>query len=73
MAARMQTVDSRSLAAFGYDERTRELWVRFKASPRLYVYSGVPPHVFRELEEADSKGAFVNKAVKPRYAVRSGL
>lgn len=70
MVPRMKPVESSSVAAVGYDERTRRLFVRFRTSPRLYAYSGVPPRVIAELERAESTGRFVNALIKPGYAVR---
>lgn len=66
----MQGVESTSIAAVGYDLKRRQAYVRFKTSPRLYVYEGVPAHVFEELERAESKGAFVNEVIKPRFRFR---
>ena len=36
----------------------------------LYAYEGVPADVFEQLANADSKGTFVNAAIKPCYPVR---
>ncbi len=69
MVPRMKPVESSSVAAIGYDERTRRLFVRFRTSPRIYVYSGVSSRVFAELERAGSTGRFVNAVVKPNYPV----
>jgi KTSC domain len=70
MVPKMRPVDSTSVAAIGYDESTRRVFVRFCGSTRLYAYSGVPARVFEDLERADSTGRFVNTVIKPRYAVR---
>ena len=70
MVPKMRPVDSTSVAAIGYDERTRRVYVRFRSSSRLYAYSGVPARVFEDLERAESTGRFVNEVIKPGYAVR---
>jgi KTSC domain-containing protein len=70
MLPKMRPVDSSSIAAIGYDERARKVYVRFRTSRRLYAYTGVPARVFRDLERAESKGRFVNEVIKPGYAVR---
>jgi KTSC domain len=70
MSPTMRSVESSSIAAVGYDRQRRQAYIRFKTSPRLYLYEGVPAHVFEELERAESKGAFVNEVIKPRFRVR---
>jgi lysyl-tRNA synthetase class 2 len=65
----MQFVQSSSIAAAGYDPRSRILRVRFVGGD-TYDYHRVPAAVFRELLEAPSKGRFVNWQIKPRYAYR---
>ncbi len=58
---------SSSIRAVGYDRRTAELWIEYRSSPRFYACLGVPPRVFAELQQADSKGRYVNRVVKRRY------
>jgi hypothetical protein len=65
--ALMQPVDSASIAAIGYDRRRRRLFVQFRDSGETYAYLGVPPRLFAALEEAPSKGRFVNAVIKDRY------
>ncbi len=36
----------------------------------VYAYRGVPPVVFEELAAAESKGTFLNMAIKPRFPFR---
>ena len=64
---RLQPVESSSIEAIGYEARTSRLLVQFRASSDVYAYYPVPPHVFRELEEADSKGRYVNYKIKEHY------
>ena len=39
----------------------------FHSSPDPYVYFAVPAEVYGELEEAESKGEYVNLMIKPYY------
>jgi hypothetical protein len=64
-------VDSSAIDRIGYDEERRELYVRFRGGG-AYTYLAVPPEEWVALCEAESKGAFVNQAIKPRYEVRAG-
>lgn len=63
----MTSVESTSLEAVGYDADARELHVRFSSSGKTYVYYAVEEPVYRELMQAESKGAYVNRRIKPRY------
>ena len=63
----LHLVESSSIRAIGYDEETEELWIEFHISPDPYVYFEVPPEVYGELEEAGSKGEYVNLTIKPDY------
>jgi hypothetical protein len=65
----MQPVDSSSLAAVGFDDAARELWVEF-ASGATYVYADVPQRVYEELLAAGSKGSYFNRAIRNAYAFR---
>lgn len=63
-------VDSRALAAVGYDEATGALELEFR-SGRVYGYSGVPSSVYTWLLRARSKAVFVASHLAGRYAERS--
>ena len=64
-------VASTSVRAIGYDPERYEAWVEFLSQPGPYVYFGVPPEVYSELEEAESKGGYVNSVIKVyRYEYR---
>ncbi len=65
----MTTVDSSNILAIGYDDVTRELYVQF-LNGCTYIYSDVPPETYGEMLQADSKGSFLNREVKPNYAYR---
>jgi hypothetical protein len=64
---KMRAVESSSIRAIGYDEEAEELWIEFHSSRDPYVYFEVPPEVHGELEEAESKGEYVNRMIKPYY------
>lgn len=64
---RMHQVESTSIAAVGYDGRTRELFVRFRETGRTYVYQGVAASVFENFLCADSKGIYFNRKIKGEY------
>lgn len=54
---------SSNVIEFGYDPEARELYVRFKGGA-LYQYQGVPQDIYDGLMNSDSKGVFVNMAIK---------
>ena len=58
-------VKSSSLAAVGYDPEFSTLEVEFRNS-RSYQYF-VPTQVFEKFTAAESKGAFLNRHIKPRF------
>ena len=63
----MHVVESSSIRAIGYDGEAEELWIEFHSSPDPYVYFEIPADVYGELEEAESKGEYVNLIIKPYY------
>jgi hypothetical protein len=60
---------SYAIRAFAYDGSRNELTVTF-TSGRAYVYSLVPPEVFKAFEQAGSKGGFLNSHIRDRYPYR---
>jgi hypothetical protein len=64
---RLQPVASSSIRAIGYDQDVSELWIGYHTAADPYVYLGVPADAFAELEEAGSKGGYVNRMIKPFY------
>ena len=70
MKPRLRPVeDSSAIAALGYDDEAEELYVQW-AGGDVYVYSGVPPMVYKILLREESKGGYLNRVIKPRYASR---
>jgi KTSC domain len=65
----LQPVDSTSVARIGYDRVTMEIYVEFHTGA-LYGYRRVPGFVFEAFTVAESKGAFLNKVIKPRFEAR---
>jgi len=62
-------VDSSNVESIGYDPEAQELHVTFLGSPGgTYVYLDVPDIVWEDLQVAASKGSFLNREVKPRFA-----
>lgn len=66
---KLHAVESSCVARIGYDPASEEVYVEFLDSG-LYAYQGVPPSAYDELADAESKGAFVNEVIKPRYRYR---
>jgi len=57
-------VDSTVIRAVGYDGST--LTVEFHTG-RIYDHPHVPPEVFKNLLQAESKGAFYNRRIRGKY------
>lgn len=66
MGPKMQPVDSSAIEMIGYDPVEPALTVRYRGG-RSYLYPGVPEHLYRQLMNAESKGAFMNRYIKPNY------
>jgi hypothetical protein len=62
----MRSVSSSVIEAVGYDGVSSRLTVRF-LSGKTYVYLGVERARFDELMAAESKGAYFNREIRPRY------
>jgi KTSC domain-containing protein len=60
-------VTSSAISSVGYDDRSSVLEVEF-ASGAVYDYLDVPEKVYRALLKAPSKGSFVSRRVRDRYA-----
>jgi hypothetical protein len=65
-AIRRHHVKSTAVRTMGYDENEWVLQVEF-SNGKLYNYFRVPPHEYRSLLEAGSKGEYVNRQIKPYY------
>jgi hypothetical protein len=60
---------SASIVSAGYDDRTRVLEIEYAAG-HVYEYVEVPLEVYEWFLKARSKGGFVNRMIKERYAYR---
>jgi hypothetical protein len=60
---------SAAIQRVAYNSATRDLSVWFNGR-RRYIYSDVPPDLYRSLCEASSAGRFVNAMIKGRFECR---
>ena len=65
----MTPVDSSNIAQIGYDATTQQSYVEFKEG-RTYIYSAVPDLSVQEFLDADSKGSYFSREIKPNYECR---
>jgi hypothetical protein len=66
----MTPVQSSQLAEIGYDKDSKTLAIRFNGrhdepKGRLYHYSNVEPETFEALQNAESKGSYFLRNIKP--------
>jgi hypothetical protein len=61
-----QVVTSSSLRSMGYDRATQTLEIEFQGG-KTYRYLGVPPDVWRGLQQAESKGQFFQSFVRDQF------
>ncbi|TMI65363.1 MAG: KTSC domain-containing protein [Bacteroidetes bacterium] len=54
------------VAAMKYDAKASKLRVIY-TSGNIYDYKEVSEKVYNEMKKASSKGAFLNKQIKPNY------
>ena len=62
----MHHVESSAIEMAGYDPDEATLALTF-AGGATYLYLGVPLRIYEDLLAAESKGAFVNKVIKPAF------
>jgi len=62
-------VGSTSIRTAGYDEGAKVLEIEYQAG-NVYQYADVPPEVYEWFLRARSKGGYVNRMIKDRYAYR---
>lgn len=64
--------ESSQIEGFGYDEASQTLAIRFPGKGvtpgSVYHYADVPPHVFTEMQAAESKGKFFGSNIRGRFA-----
>ncbi len=67
----LHDVESRAVAAIGYDEARRELYVLYRSERRgLYIYSEVTASEWHMLQRTSTVGGIVNAHIKTRHAYR---
>ena len=59
-------VDSSAIDAEKYDVEKKILYIKWKSGP-VYAYYGVGPKVYREFEQSESRGAFLNSEIKGKF------
>jgi hypothetical protein len=64
----LQPVESSSIELVAYEAESRRLYVRFRDSGDSYVFYDVPPLAHSALMVSGSKGRYLNKSIKTRYA-----
>jgi KTSC domain-containing protein len=65
-AGRMLPVESSLMTGVAYDEKTRELEIKF-TSGKTYRYFDVPEDVYVRLRDANSKGEFFTEEIRDVY------
>lgn len=60
-------VDSSMISAFAYDEAHSILTLKFRETPSVYEYYGVPKSLVFQLQDAPSKGRFILAYVTNKY------
>ncbi len=64
-----QVFGSSNVAAIAYDTDKEECWVRFHGGS-VYVYGGVGPGIWEELQHSQSKGRFVQIQLRRAHPAR---
>jgi hypothetical protein len=61
-----QAVESTTMRSVGYDQTEQILELQFQCDA-VYLYLDVPPAIYRELLEAESKGRYFNSEIRDAY------
>lgn len=62
-------VSSSNVASVGYDEETQTLEVEFR-NGSVYQYAGFSEGAYKAFMSASSKGRYLHKRIKGKYAYR---
>ena len=62
-----QVENSSNIRAMAYDATNEDLYVQFQGAGDVYRYQDVPAGAWKLMQAAESKGAFLQKAIKPRH------
>jgi hypothetical protein len=65
-AMQRQGVESTTMRSVGYDRTEQVLEIEFQ-SGAIYQYLDVPPAIYTELLEAESKGHYFNSEIRDAY------
>lgn len=63
-------VESTALAGMAYDSQQKLLEVEF-CDGSVYQYSAVSAQVYQDLLQAESKGTYFNREIRPRFPQRA--
>jgi hypothetical protein len=66
----MKKVSSSCISEMEYNPKRKTLLLRYLPDGDLYEYPHVSLKDYKELENADSKGKFVNAVIKKKYRFR---
>lgn len=69
----LQPCESSNLEAYGYDEATQTLAIKFKQDPKVqphkvHHYLAVPPDVYEGLKSASSVGRYFISEIRSAYS-----
>ncbi|WP_291141858.1 KTSC domain-containing protein [Hydrogenophaga sp.] len=71
-AITLSPCESSQIVAFGYDPATQTLAIQFPGrgvkAGDTYHYAEVPPKVYQDMVDAESKGKFFGSQIRGRYA-----
>lgn len=66
---RRHKVESENLQSIGYRPQTKQLVVKFHASPSAYIFYDVPLEIYEGLNKAKSKGKFFAEHIREQFEV----
>lgn len=62
-------IESSNILKAGYDPMTLKMLVQFR-SGQVYEYDNVPQAVYNEFINSESKGVYLNRAIRNKYATK---
>jgi hypothetical protein len=62
---------SSSIASYMYNADQETLHIRFKSGLKIYPYYGISKTLFRDLQNAESKGTFFAEHIKPASEIKT--
>ena len=67
----MRFVKSSNLQRVGYNEKNRELHIKFKKSQAVYVYENVQKSIYLNLLKAQSLGTYFSAHIRYKFNFRT--